>query len=88
MQLSERNTHSVQALLSTGLFDSEDDIADAAMRYAFEIDRLEEIEIELDAKNDVQLQKMSKKTGVSVSFLLNRIIERYLNTGDDENSPA
>lgn len=89
MIVSEQNNHSVQALLATGLFDNEDDIANAAMRYAFEVDRLEETELELDPKNYAALKALSEKTGVSISFLLNRIIERYLKAGsDDENTPT
>ena len=76
MQFSEQNTQSVQALLSTGLFETESHVADAAMRYAFR--ELEDVELDLDTEAYMHLQALSEKTGVSMSFLMNRIVERHL----------
>jgi len=78
MELSQKNEKGIQKLLSMGLFKNEDAIRSYATNYAFNIDSHCEETLDIDASNMKYLKDISQETGISISFLINAILRKYL----------
>lgn len=77
MKLSPENAKSMKVLLSAGLFQTEEDFINYTTNYAFNADSHEEETLEIDVEIFSYVKNLSEKSSVSISFLMNRILQRY-----------
>lgn len=78
MNLAQENEKGIQVLLSMGLFQDEEEATSYITNYAFKIDTYPEESFELGQEVMNYLNKTSEKSGISIPFLMNAILKRYL----------
>jgi len=83
MKLTDKNVENLNSLMSLGLFNTEEHAINFTVDYAFNSHTYIETIIDLENELLKELEEMAEEGGLSVNFLLNRILKRYLDSERD-----